>query len=347
MNKEYYIYFVYGMCFMFYGMMTWFFWCKRSERLSRLVMALMAIIAAQCLIDLTSLHHILMDKSFVWSILTLSDMVAVPFYAFILMELCRPGSVNARVLAVHLLPFLLLPVLFVATHSMLFYYIEVVWVTVYGVGCAVWTAIAIRRYNIVLHQQFSYDDNINLGWLKGILVFFFAILSLWVLDSIITSVWLECLYMLGSLAMWAFLAYFIYKHETVIGELKSAPVSKVGAAKEESVLAAKIRSLFDVDKVFLKPNLKLADIATMTGSNRTYVSRFFNDELQTTFFDFVNGYRVKYAKELLRTSSEKIDVIAEKCGYNSRQSFHRVFNKFAGTTPEQFRSKTKLQSNSE
>ena len=102
-------------------------------------------------------------------------------------------------------------------------------------------------------------------------------------------------------------------------------------------MSINIRKLFDEETVFLHPNRKLADVAAKVGSNRTYVSRFFNSEQNTTFFDFVNGYRVAYAEELLKTSDEKIEIIAEKSGFNSRQAFHRVFSKIKGETPEKFR----------
>lgn len=338
MEQAYYIFFIYGMCFMFYSMMTWFFWRKRSERLSRFVMVLMALIAAQCLKDIFFLNDYLYSDTHIWTIMTATDMVAVPLYAFILMELCRPGMVTTRMVVTQMLPVVVLPLLYIITWHKVFYLIEVAYIAVYGVGYAVWTVFAIRRYNVMLHQQFSYEDNINLNWLKIILAFFFMILTLWVLDCLHVDIDLESLYMLGSLVMWMFLAYFIYRHETVIKELKTAPANSQETPEEESVLALRIKRLFEEKEVFLNPNLKLADIAAMTGSNRTYVSRFFNDDQGTSFFDYVNRCRVMYAMELLKTSDEKMDVIAERSGFNSRQSFHRVFSKMAGKTPERFRT---------
>ena len=338
MEQPHYIFFIYGLCFMFYGMMTWIFWQKRSERLSRFVMALMAVIAIQCLKDVFFLNDYLYDNPRIWAIMTSVDMVAVPLYAFILMELCRPGMVTTRMIVAQMAPVVVLPVLFVVTGRGIFYLLETAYAALYGAGYAVWTIFAIRRYDILLHQQFSYEENINLNWLKIILVFFFMILTLWILDCLYINIDIESCYMLGSLVMWMFLAYFIYRHETVIGELKSAPAVHGEVPDEESALAVRVRELFEVDRVFLNPNLKLADIVAMTGSNRTYISRFFNSERKTTFFDFVNGYRVRYAMELLAGSADKIDCIADRSGFNSRQSFHRVFSKIAGMSPERFRA---------
>lgn len=336
--EPHFIYFIYGLCCMFYALMAWFFWRKRGERLSRLVMALMILIGIQCIKDVFFLSHAVYSSEKSWAIMTSTDMVSVPFYAFILTELCCPGKLTARSALLQLAPFVALPMLFITLDNEIFYDIEVVWTAVYGGSYAVWTIFAIRRYNRRLKQRFSYEDNINLDWLKSILVFFFALLSIWIADCLYININLEAVYLLVSMAMWMFLCYFIYRHESVISELVVTFPDKDSSQEEESILSVKIRRLFDEEEVFLNPNLKLSDIAAMTGSNRTYISRFFNNQQNTTFFDFVNGYRVNYAKTLLAASDEKMYVIAEKAGFNSRQSFHRVFSKISGMTPEQFRA---------
>lgn len=52
-------------------------------------------------------------------------MIAVPFYAFILMELCNPGMTSARLIAIEIAPFVVLPVLYLSTGIEAFYDIEV------------------------------------------------------------------------------------------------------------------------------------------------------------------------------------------------------------------------------
>lgn len=185
-------------------------------------------------------------------------------------------------------------------------------------------------------------ENINLDWLRIILVFFFAILSLWIVGCRYINIDAESVYLLGSLIMWMFLCYFIYRHKSVISELKASVPEETSIQSPPSDstpdMSKKILRLFDEQQIYLNPNLKLSDIASVVGSNRTYVSRFFNAEQNSTFFDFVNGYRVRMATSLLRETDEKIEVIAERVGFNSSQAFHRVFSKTIGQTPEKFRS---------
>ena len=155
------IYFIYGLCVMFYFMMAWFFMRKNKELLSRLVMVLMLVIGIQSLKDLFFLVPETDNNRYVWMAMTSVDMIAVPLYAFILIELCRPGSLTIGKMIVHEVPFVVLPIAFMATDNVMFYYADVTWAAVYGVSYAIWTVIAIPRYHKLLKHTFSYDENIK------------------------------------------------------------------------------------------------------------------------------------------------------------------------------------------
>ena len=300
----------------------------------------MIVVGIQCLKDLFFMHPGQQETDYQWMVMTSTDMVTVPLYAFILIELCRPGTLRVKTMVMHEVPFVLFPVLYLITHNELFYYADVIWAAVYGLGYAVWTVIAIPKYHSMLKQRFSYEENINLNWLRTILISLFAILSLWILDCLVADLDIEAVYLLGSLTIWMFICFFIYKHESVIDELSEMPSDQDRKSYDEKnadELFVRIQHLFEEDKIFLNSHLKLSDVANMTNSNRTYVSRFFNNSRGKTFFEFVNEYRVRHAMKLLETTSERIEIIAEQSGFNSRQSFHRIFSKMAGCTPEKFR----------
>lgn len=326
---------------MFYIIMAWFFWRKNRELLSRLFAVLMMVLAVQCIKDLFFISPEYGTDSNTWMIMTSTDMVAVPLYAFLLVELCRPGALSWRMMVLHEIPFVLFPVLFIITFNTIFYYADVVWAAIYGFCAAVWAVYKIPKYHRLLKQRFSYDDNINLNWLRYILLSFFAVLSLWIIDCVTIDFDIEAVYMFGSILIWMNISYFIYRHESVINELAEPSVQDESAIRSEvdsSSLKECVLNLFEKERIYLNPHLRLSHVAAMANSNRTYVSRLFNDNHGKTFFEFVNGYRVSHAKSLLETSDEKLDVISEKSGFSSRQSFHRVFSKMAGCTPEQYRA---------
>lgn len=233
--------------------------------------------------------------------------------------------------------------LFAITKDIVFYYAEVLEAAVYGVSYAVWAAFAIPRYHAQLKQRFSYTENINLSWLRAIFFSFLFILVIWIIDCMEANYAIEALYMTSTLVMWMFIAYYTYKHESVLGELSDSTSDDVlenteVAESEMSEVGKQISTLFDKEQIFLNPNLKVSDIATATGTNRTYVSAFFNREAECTFYDYVNKYRIEYACNMLLHSNENITMIAEKSGFNSSQSFIRVFSKIMGTSPTKYRN---------
>lgn len=116
---------------MFYGMTTWIFW-RRGGKLSRLVAGLMLIICLGCIKDTFALIHSTPGDEFIWSLITVLDLIVVPMYTFVLRELVRPDSTNRRELIVHETPFVVLPALYIATESPIVYYANVILAVTYG-----------------------------------------------------------------------------------------------------------------------------------------------------------------------------------------------------------------------
>lgn len=337
-------FFIYGMCVMFYSMMTWMFWRKGSDNLSRLIMWIMLLQDIECFKDLMFSTDIA-SAVFSWHIITALDMVIIPLYVFVLMELCKPGWFSLRRFVIHEIPFVLLPILFVCSDNSLWFYLLMAWGGIYGTATLVLTFFLISRYHKQLKERFSYQENINLNWLRGILITFWVILLVWTFGGILSNVFADDAYMLSSLALWIVVCYFLYKHETVIDELKEdETVGEIGEMSDEpkeyalpKELKEKLQQAFDVDKLYLNPRLKLSDIASRVGTNRTYISRFFNKDNGQTFYDYVNSLRVKHAEHLLRTTSLPISTIAEQSGFTSMSTFRRAFADYHDCSPTGYR----------
>ena len=357
------LYFViYGMCIMFHTIMAWAFYRRDSaDRLSHMMALLMAILAAECVKDLLIVENLDDLHENVWQILTAIDLIVVPLYTHILRELCRPGLLTWRRLAVSEVPFVALIVLFVATKYEPFYALLVAYAVAYGVVYAVWVTIEIPRYNRSLKERFSYQENINLEWLRYIMLSFFALLLLWTIDSISINLYIECGYLMGNLVLWMFICYFLYRHESVIEELNSAepPYDAADVASQEVTdpdgciadggpdtasahyMSERIRALFIDKEFFLNPKLKLSDVAKHIGTNRTYLSNYFNRESGCTFFDYVNDLRIDYACRLLTETDDTLDEIATNSGFNSLSTFRRAFVSRKHCTPNEYRLRAK------
>jgi YesN/AraC family two-component response regulator len=50
-------------------------------------------------------------------------------------------------------------------------------------------------------------------------------------------------------------------------------------------LEQKLAQLLDEERVWMNPHLTLSDLAMQVGTNRTYLSNYLNNTLQTTFYD--------------------------------------------------------------
>lgn len=84
-------------------------------------------------------------------------------------------------------------------------------------------------------------------------------------------------------------------------------------------------------------NISLTSISLAFDINPTYLSRFFKEQTGENLVDFVNKRRVDKVKSLLAETNHAIQDIAEQCGFASSQSLLRVFKKYEGITPGQYR----------
>lgn len=332
--------FILGLSVMFFWITAWLFYNK-GGRLSYIVSSLMTLLGAQCFASL----WFILDGSYLdshcWPIITCIDIVAVPFYALILRELVRPGSVTYGVVATNVVPFLLLAVISIVTGLEPIYWLMISGAGGYGIVYLIWTSINIKKYNRRLKEQYSYTENINLNWLQRILWIFFLLLAIWTIDTVAVHVDIDNLYLFASIVMWMYIDYALYMHRAVIDSLElenECPREVAAETTQLSELGMRIERLFSEERIFLNPDLKISDIAEAVGSNRTYVSSYFNHEASSTFYDYVNGLRVEHACGLLKETDHSVKMIASMSGYNSPQAFIRVFTKLKGVSPSDFRA---------
>lgn len=83
--------------------------------------------------------------------------------------------------------------------------------------------------------------------------------------------------------------------------------------------------------------LSLELLSRELGVCRFYLSRIFTQVLHIGFYDYVNALRTNYAKKLLLDSKDTVIDIAMQCGFQSQQTFNRVFKKNCGMTPAAYR----------
>ncbi|WP_308635767.1 response regulator [Paenibacillus silvisoli] len=71
-----------------------------------------------------------------------------------------------------------------------------------------------------------------------------------------------------------------------------------------------------------------------------YLRHLFKAEVGRTVTDYVTGFRMEKAKEMLKTSPYKTYEISERVGYRTGQYFSQVFKKWTGLTPQEYAEST-------
>lgn len=85
------------------------------------------------------------------------------------------------------------------------------------------------------------------------------------------------------------------------------------------------------DKIYIK------DLAEQINMNDQYFCRFFKMMIGKTPMEYVNEYRIKKTKELLKETDRQVMDICLECGFNNMGNFIKLFKSYTGTTPHEYR----------
>lgn len=140
--------------------------------------------------------------------------------------------------------------------------------------------------------------------------------------------------------------YLIFKQ---LNQLRTMEEHKVWLLKKigklvdylsENQMSQKEKLLYEV-KNYLKENytqtIGLDEIAGKFHISPAYLSSLFSKNTGVTLFEYIINMRMEKAKELLRTTNNKISDICQQVGYENQRYFNQVFKKNIGTTPGNYR----------
>jgi len=87
--------------------------------------------------------------------------------------------------------------------------------------------------------------------------------------------------------------------------------------------------------------LSLNLLAEQFGYSTRSLSRLFQNNIHTSFLQYVKLLRIIKAMELLLQTNLSVSEISYKCGYNTLSSFSSVFQKVVHASPAEFRKNTR------
>ena len=110
--------------------------------------------------------------------------------------------------------------------------------------------------------------------------------------------------------------------------------------REAAALRAALVTAMEKKRLYRNSDLTLADLAEELGTTPHKVSEVLNSELNQTFYDFVNSYRVKDVQHRIAEDQAKkltILALAMDAGFASKSTFNHVFRQHTGRTPSAYR----------
>ena len=98
-----------------------------------------------------------------------------------------------------------------------------------------------------------------------------------------------------------------------------------------------LRSVIDYINGHLGSQVSLEQLARSASMSPKYFYHFFCQMTHHTPIEYLNMQRIEYACYALSTTDEPITGIALSCGFNDPSYFIRIFKRYKGVTPGQYR----------
>ena len=269
--------------------------------------------------------------------ITMIDQLVIPMIGITMREMLIPRSITPLKTFLHLLPFVLLLVAFALFPCQPLVTIAIAHATVYSAYIILTTHLRLRSMPRQSAERKALL-NISLSFLVAICI--------WTLSCVYPSNALEITFFIISGVAWCIIYYNI---DTTYPLQPDSPADdsndtlpadtpeEIDQTKSYAFVPA-LNKLMDQERIYLNAELTLNDVARMIGTNRSYLSDYFNHELKSSFSDYINNLRLAHAETLMNMNHEiSIDEISSASGFNSTTTFRRAFAKKHGITPSQYR----------
>lgn len=226
--------------------------------------------------------------------------------------------------------------------------------------------LAVIKYRKLLLENFSNANLFHYKWLFQFIMIFGFLALVASLKNLFMFIKAEEAYNY-SVVITSFiaLAYIIWmvlramrhpeffrgidsKLQLVKSMIKESDTYKVVAGEDNNLseeAAEKAVLLNDhmaTSEPYLDPSLSIYELAKQINIPVKDLSLLINHDLNQHFFDFVNGYRIKKAMQILRDPGRKEFTVLEilyEVGFNSKSSFNTAFKKYTQITPTEYRKK--------
>lgn len=155
------------------------------------------------------------------------------------------------------------------------------------------------------------------------------------------SSWLWVLIALGALVALGLMVEVVFRRR--IKARKTGDIAVDGSATDEAgdneALAQRLHELMQREQLFLRPDLRLVDVARALQVSDRNLSKCIKEQQECTFLKLVSRYRVEYVQQMLSEHPDmKMMTIAREAGFANEVSFFRTFKAITGMTPKEWQN---------
>ena len=231
-----------------------------------------------------------------------------------------------------------------------------------GVIYAALTIAFLQRHRERVKESYSSTERVNLRWLLWLGG---AAAAIWILavafhvlessgiariergDDIVALAIAILIYGIGYMGL---RQPEIFRYETV-EEPAGAPAPDPEASgpryersgltdRQAERLKTALLAVMDEERPWRGSDLTLADLAARLSTTPHKLSEVLNSQLRQTFYDFVNGYRVREVQRRIADGeAQRVTILslALEAGFASKSTFNLVFKKHTSQTPSRYR----------
>lgn len=207
-----------------------------------------------------------------------------------------------------------------------------------------------RRIVLSAEHTFSEDYLISktsrIKWLRklNLVMIAIAVAVIWFfIDAMVTHYYSADANYINTLIYSAFVYLIAYQalsdEKNLIPDFKIKYQSGGKISKDKSLLTEQLNILFNEQRIFVNPDLTQASVASMLEIPPHQFSALLNRELNKTFFELVNEYRVQAFIEVSKDHQfDHLSIMgkAQEVGFRSKSSFNTAFKKIKGKTPSDY-----------
>lgn len=234
-------------------------------------------------------------------------------------------------------------------------YLEILMSLAQQVLYFLWSYRLYTAYRKWVPTQFSNVETLSFGWFRTFLFVYLIgnvvswgmfLIDLWLHLDFWHNWWDELIsvgviYYLGIEGLTQtqpLRIYFVAQEDAPAQSEAPVRTEKISEA-ELAHYQARIIALMENDRLYLDPELSLAELANRLATNVSVLSAVINRAFGKNFNDFVNEYRVRAVQQYLQNNAAthlSLLGIGLECGFNSKSTFNRAFRKLTGVAPSEW-----------